>query len=504
MVSLKDIKMLVPIFFDKRKDEYTAWWPQFKAYATQKEFDEACNKTRNPKLPTHEVEFETDGVTPKTCTHTKEEKQAVIKNKMAIATFTIAFAKTRTCMVFVEDSRTRDWPSGQSHLVVIELLDEYAPTDLMGKVEQQRQMQNISMKETEDPKILFEQITMITQKFKDRSNELSNDEKVAAIILNAPDRYQDYILNLRDAAKARTGDEQAEPTLKVLKKGMHNLWNAKNRKSNDSTTQEVTLFSRESESNDSGGRNNSTRRNHSNVRCYSCGEKGHIKRDCEKPEKKCSECGKTGHVAAVCWVKNPDQRPNWLKKKQARQRNEIAAGAITEYSFMAISFDEQESQEEFNNERFEEIFDSSMVGSELQSGYTSHSEEEDEDEDSLEGMPELMKRVYDDDDSEDEDSDDEESLEGMMKRMPALIKNPYDFDEEYDEQEDVVEIEIEINDEEEVKVGEVSLMNQEPELPKKIQVPMGTTLDLLWKDSMWIGDTGSSQNQMNSLKQLLF
>ena len=43
----KDIKITIPIFYDKKEDEYRKWWPQFKAYATQKEFYDVCQATRD-------------------------------------------------------------------------------------------------------------------------------------------------------------------------------------------------------------------------------------------------------------------------------------------------------------------------------------------------------------------------------------------------------------------------------------------------------------------------
>ena len=104
---------------------------------------------------------------------------------------------------------------------VQELLDEFAPADLED-VAQIQEMNKISMRDIEDPKTLFSQITMITQKFEGRASALSNTQKVVAIILKAPEKYQVKILSIRHNAKLK--DPSAEPTLKELKKGMVELY----------------------------------------------------------------------------------------------------------------------------------------------------------------------------------------------------------------------------------------------------------------------------------------
>ena len=38
----------------------------------------------------------------------------------------------------------------------------------------------------------------------------------------------------------------------------------------------------------------------SDVTCYSCGKKGHIKPNCPKKDEECRQCGKVGHLQAMC------------------------------------------------------------------------------------------------------------------------------------------------------------------------------------------------------------
>ena len=64
---------------------------------------------------------------------------------------TIAFVKSHDCMALIDDSRTDNWPSGQSGEVVMKLLDEFAKADFLGVVTQQQEMNKISMRDKEAP-----------------------------------------------------------------------------------------------------------------------------------------------------------------------------------------------------------------------------------------------------------------------------------------------------------------------------------------------------------------
>ena len=58
-------------------------------------------------------------------------------------------------MNMVFNSKTAVWPSGQTWEIIQELQYEYAPTDLMGDMEQQRELEAIYMKRDANPKVLF-------------------------------------------------------------------------------------------------------------------------------------------------------------------------------------------------------------------------------------------------------------------------------------------------------------------------------------------------------------
>ena len=92
-------------------------------------------------------------------------------------------------MNMVLDSKTVDWLSGQAWSILSELQEEYAPSDLMGDAEQQRELERIQMKRHANPKELFSQISAIENKYRGRTSALTEKNKLTNIILRAPDKY---------------------------------------------------------------------------------------------------------------------------------------------------------------------------------------------------------------------------------------------------------------------------------------------------------------------------
>ena len=61
------------------------------AYGMYKEFREVMKSTKYSKLPDVERKYEADGETEVGLKHTEEEKEALIKKRMAVTAFTMAF-----------------------------------------------------------------------------------------------------------------------------------------------------------------------------------------------------------------------------------------------------------------------------------------------------------------------------------------------------------------------------------------------------------------------------
>merc|ERR1712086_722833 len=123
-----------------------------------KEFSEVMKAAKYAKLPDNEKEYESDNDEIEIdLKFTEHEEEALLKNRMAVTAFTMAFRECSDAytMNMVIPSKTKNWPSGQSWKIVAKLLEDYVPTDLMGDAEQQKELEAISMKKYENPKMLF-------------------------------------------------------------------------------------------------------------------------------------------------------------------------------------------------------------------------------------------------------------------------------------------------------------------------------------------------------------
>ena len=210
MVSLYHIKMYISELKSNKASDCVRWWPQMDAYGVYKEFGEVMKSTKYSKLPGIKRKYETDGETEVDLEHTEEQKEALIKNRMAVTALTMAFRdnEDQYCMNMVFNLKTADWPLDQTQ-------DEYAPIDLIGDMEQQRELEAICMKRNANPKVLFSQITAIKNKYRGRTSALTEKNKLTNIILRAPEEY--YAQTIHTARQLTNGGNlPREPTVKEL------------------------------------------------------------------------------------------------------------------------------------------------------------------------------------------------------------------------------------------------------------------------------------------------
>ena len=198
-----------------------------------KEFSEVMKTTKYANLPDQEKQLESDGVTEVDLKHSDTEKEALLKNRMAVTAFTVAFGSCQDfyTMNIVIASKTKDWPSGKSWEIVKELQEEYAPTDLMGDAEQQKELESIQMYRHANPKELFSQITAIENKYRGRASELSEKSKLTNVILRSPDEYAQTIQTTRQLTKAESPPR--EPTIKELRTAMYDYYQTRRPRGRD-------------------------------------------------------------------------------------------------------------------------------------------------------------------------------------------------------------------------------------------------------------------------------
>ena len=61
----------------------------------------------------------------------------------------------------VNQAKTTDWPDGLATSIVTRLKRDYQPIDRISRVETRRKMNKVSMKNYDDLKVIFEQISTI-------------------------------------------------------------------------------------------------------------------------------------------------------------------------------------------------------------------------------------------------------------------------------------------------------------------------------------------------------
>ena len=154
MPSVKDIKFGIPLFRENRRDEFHRWWPIMIVYSVQKDFNEAISINIDPDLPGQQLYFNTDGTVEKTppTAWTADEKVAITRNMMAMSTFFVAFQKAPDCTGLANETKEREWPYGRAHKVVKELMGWFAPENIMGVMQQRKELNEIPMRTTEDPR----------------------------------------------------------------------------------------------------------------------------------------------------------------------------------------------------------------------------------------------------------------------------------------------------------------------------------------------------------------
>jgi hypothetical protein len=81
-------------------------------------------------------------------------------------------------------AKSQAWPGGLAHEVVKGLFKKYRPIDTMTLVELQQALGKVSMKQKDDPAVIFEQISSIQKWYKDGTRTIP-DEEVIVVVLSA-------------------------------------------------------------------------------------------------------------------------------------------------------------------------------------------------------------------------------------------------------------------------------------------------------------------------------
>ena len=154
--SVKSLKL--PLF-DGKPEKFQVWWTRFKAYASVFSFSQAIKPGGEEHLP--ESEFEELDETTETG---KKKIEAKKRNTVAMANLTMALT-TNNALSIVYKSMNDEWPGGLAYKVIEDMLERFQPHDIISKAELRRMLGKVSMKKKDDPATLFEQISMIENRY---------------------------------------------------------------------------------------------------------------------------------------------------------------------------------------------------------------------------------------------------------------------------------------------------------------------------------------------------
>jgi hypothetical protein len=208
-----------------------------------------------------------------------------------MANLIMAF-ETENLFGMIYKTMSADWPGGLAHEVVVQLFNKYSPDDRISRVELRTMLNGVSMRDTEDPSILVEQVSAIQNRYDTDAHHIDEEELIAVIMGAAPEKY----LSVITCEQRVKGNLMSLHDLEIV---MYQLWR-QSKGSIDQNATEITLAVFEGY-------------------CYQCKQQGHKADGCphrnkvtndntedtERSEARfqgnCRNCGKQGHKERNCW-----------------------------------------------------------------------------------------------------------------------------------------------------------------------------------------------------------
>ncbi len=170
--------------FDGTDAEFQIFWMRFKAYAKVYKFASALKIGGEADMPASDAE-----VIDLTDVQGLRQEAAKKRNEIAIANFTMAITSEGTISL-VYKAATADWPDGLAHLIVVAMLQRYMPQDTVTRVELRQMLNKVSMKPNDDPRVIFEQISTIENRYTTATQTIEKEDLIAVVLDAAAKDYQ--------------------------------------------------------------------------------------------------------------------------------------------------------------------------------------------------------------------------------------------------------------------------------------------------------------------------
>ena len=115
------------------------------------------------------------------------------QNFDAMTYLTMAFT-TEDDMTMIMRVQSDECPSRLAWKVVKELMIKYKPNDNMARVEARMMLTKVSMKNDDDPSVLFEQISQIQNQFGMAARTMEDGDLIAVAIGAVPNEYRSIVV----------------------------------------------------------------------------------------------------------------------------------------------------------------------------------------------------------------------------------------------------------------------------------------------------------------------
>jgi hypothetical protein len=336
-------KARVPTF-DEKLESYEEFGMQWDAFAQVEGFSDALMTKGHPEIPTdHNTAIPDDGQG-----QGKKHARAKKENTKAVAYYTLAFKSVRL-RAMINTAKTDEWPGGEAWMINATLIKKYRPDDIIAAAEARRRINDVSMKNNDDPAILFEQLAEIEVDYAGKTITITEQDCIGVVFATAAEKYHSIL-----TSEQRTNG--ADLTMDDLEDAMNQL----RRQGGGSQRKHTGNYGGEMVLAAFGGA------------CYNCQEKGH--RANQYPKKygpsngnhnasgntrgnfkgECNMCGKIGHKKSHCWQleENKNNRPKDYRPGNAEHGNAAISGGTgdddsdAEFLICAMCYDEEEGKNE--------------------------------------------------------------------------------------------------------------------------------------------------------------
>jgi hypothetical protein len=161
-MSEDDVKKMSTPHMTEKRSNFPVFWTRFQAFARVKNFHKGITKKKNADLPDTE-----NGLFDSDAKVLKQHEEAIELNAITVAYLTIALEKTNKLMAIIHKSKSKEWPTGQAHLIINELFRKFAPDDMVSKVEMKRDLANLKFNMKDSPADWLEDVAAVENSVRD-------------------------------------------------------------------------------------------------------------------------------------------------------------------------------------------------------------------------------------------------------------------------------------------------------------------------------------------------